>query len=211
MKLPRIILADDHALVAEALSKLLSPHFDVVTIVGDGQQLLEQAATLKPDVIVVDLSMPLLNGLDAARELKRRLPSVKLVYLTMNDDPELAIRAMTSGGSAYVLKRSAASELIQAIRAALQGKSFVTPQVARGMEERFIRNPHARTRQNLLTPRQRQVLQLLAEGKSMKEAADILKVTPRTIAFHKYQMMQDLGLKTNADLVQFAIKNRLVA
>jgi len=128
----------------------------------------------------------------------------------MNDDPELGVQAMNAGASGYVLKKSAASELLQAVRAALQGKSYVTPQIARGIQESFIRNPHGKSHPTSLTQRQRQVIQLLAEGKSMKEAAHILGVTARTVAFHKYKVMQDLSLKTNADIVQFAIKNRII-
>jgi len=210
MKLPRVILADDHKLVAEALCGLIATQFEVVAIVSDGHELLESAKSLKPDAIVVDIAMPLLNGLEAGRQLKEKMPGVKLIFLTMNEDPELALEAMDAGASGYVLKKSAASELLQAMGAALRGKTYVTPQIARGMQESFTRNPHARSRAKSVTPRQRQVMELLAQGKSMKEAADVLKVAPRTVAFHKYRLMQDLGLKTNADVVQFAIKNRIV-
>jgi DNA-binding NarL/FixJ family response regulator len=210
MKLPRIVLADDHTLVAEALHQLITPHFDVVAIVADGHALLETAVALKPEAIVVDVAMPLLNGLEACRQLKAKLPSVKFVFLTMNEDPEIAVEAMKVGASAYVLKRSAASELLQAIRAALRGKTFITPQIARGMQESFVRNPRGRSRPKSITLRQREVVQLLAEGKSMKEAAGVLAVTPRTVAFHKYRVMQDLGLKSNAELIQFAIKSRIL-
>jgi len=210
MKLPRAILADDHTLVAEALHGLIAPHFDVVATVADGHALLASALTLKPDVIVVDISMPLLNGLEACRQIKGKIPSIRIVFLTMNEDPELAVEAMKSGGSGYVLKKSAASELLQAMQAALRGKSYVTAQIARGMEESFIRNPQGRSQPRSLTARQREVVQLLAEGRSMKEAADVLKVAPRTVAFHKYRIMQDLGFKTNADLIQFAVKSRIV-
>jgi len=210
MKLPRAILADDHTLVAEALHGLIAPQFDVVAMVADGHALLASALTLKPDVIVVDISMPLLNGLEACRQIKGKIPSVKIVFLTMNEDPELAVEAMKSGGSGYVLKKSAASELLQAMQAALRGKSYITSQIARGMEESFIRNPQGRSQPRSLTARQREVVQLLAEGRSMKEAADVLKVAPRTVAFHKYRIMQDLGFKTNADLIQFAVKSRIV-
>ena len=210
MKLPRAILADDHTLVAEALCGLIALHFDVVATVADGHALVASAAALNPDVIVVDIAMPLLNGLDACRQLKQRMPSVKFVFLTMNEDPELAVEAMKSGASGYVLKKSAASELLQAMQSALRGKSYITPQIVRGMQESFIRNPQGTSHPRSLTARQREVVQLLAEGKSMKEAASVLKVTPRTVAFHKYRIMQDLGFKTNADLIQFAVKNRIV-
>jgi DNA-binding NarL/FixJ family response regulator len=210
MRLPRVILADDHTLIAEALHQLLASHFDVVATVADGRALLNATTSLKPDVVVVDIAMPLLNGLEAARHLKREIPGVKVIFLTMNEDPEVAMEAMNSGASGYVLKKSAATELLQTIQAALHGKSYVTPQIARGVRELFIRNPQGRSHRNSLTPRQREVAELLAEGKSMKEAADILGVTPRTVAFHKYHIMQNHGLKTNADFIRFAIKNRIV-
>jgi len=210
MKLPRLILADDHTVVAEALCQLLVPHFEVIATVADGRALLDSATFFKPDVIVVDIAMPLLNGLEAGRQLKQKIPGVKLIFLTMNEDPELAVEAMKSGASGYVLKKSAASELLRAIQSALRGKSYVTPHIVRGMQESFIRNPQGRSHRESLTPRQREVVQLLAEGKSMKEAADILRVAPRTVAFHKYGIMQDLGLKTSADLIHFAIESRIV-
>jgi len=210
MKLPRVILADDHTLVAEALRQLIAPHFDVVATVADGHALVDRALSLKPDAVVVDVAMPLLNGLEAGRQLKGKIPGLKLIFLTMNEDPELAVEAMRVGASGYVLKKSAGSELLQAIRAALRGKSYITPQIARGMEDSFIRNPHGRSHPKSLTPRQREVVQLLAEGKSMKEVASALNLTPRTIAFHKYRVMQELGFKTNAELVQFAMKRQMV-
>ena len=210
MKLPRVILADDHTLIAEALHQLIAPQFDVVATVADGRALLEFAASLKPDVVVVDIAMPLLNGLEAGRQIKQKMPGVKFIFLTMNEDPELAVEAMGLGASGYVLKTSVALELLQAMQAALRGKFYVTPQIARGMQESFVRNPQGGNHHKSLTPRQGEVAQLLAEGKSMKEAANILQVAPRTVAFHKYRIMQDLGLKTNADLIRFAIKNRIV-
>lgn len=210
MKLPRVILADDHTLVTEALQQLIAPHFDVVATVANGRALLESAISLKPDVIVVDVAMPLLNGLDACRQLTEKMPGVKLVLLTMNEDPELAVEAVNIGVHGYVLKKSAASELLQAIQAALRGKSYITPQIARGMQESFILNPRGRSHPRTLTLRQREVVQLLAEGNSMKQVASVLKIAPRTVAFHKYRIMQELGLKTNADLVQFAVKDRIV-
>src|SRR5437773_200043 len=210
MRLPRAILADDHTLVAEALHGLIAAQFDVVATVADGHALLASALALKPDVIVVDVAMPLLNGLEAGRRLKQKMPGVKLIFLTMNEDPELAVEAMKSGASGYVLKKSAASELLQAIQSALRGKPYVTQQIARGMQEAFIRHPQGRSHQESLTPRQKEIVQLLAEGRTMKEAADILRVAPRTVAFHKYRIMQDLGLRTNADLIHFAIRSRIV-
>jgi DNA-binding NarL/FixJ family response regulator len=211
MKLPRILLADDHTMLLEAFRRLLEGKCEVVGAVSDGRALLREAPVLKPDVLVIDIGMPLLNGLEAGRQLKEMLPSVKLIFLTMNEDSDLAAEAMRSGASAYLLKSSAASELFRAIQDVLKGKTYVTPKIARGMEQAFIRYPRGRRHQKSLTARQREVIQLLAEGKSMKEAADFLNVTPRTVAFHKYRIMEELGLKTSADLVQFAIKNRIVA
>ena len=210
MKPPRILLADDHTLLLEAFRKLLEPAYDVVGTVRDGFALLDAASALKPDVILIDMSMPRLNGLEAGRRLKQMMPRVKLIFLTMNEDPDLAVEAMRNGASGYLLKTCAASELFDAIQAALKGKSYVTPKIARGMREEFIQNPQGKNPDKELTPRQSEVIQLLAEGKSMKEAADILKVTPRTIAFHKYSMMKELGIKTNAELIRVGIKKSIL-
>jgi DNA-binding NarL/FixJ family response regulator len=206
MRHPRIILADDHTLLLEAFRTLLEPTYEVVGTVADGLALLDAAPALKPDVTVIDIGMPRLNGLEAGRQLKRMIPAVKIIFLTMNKDPDLAVEAMREGASAYLLKTCAATELFQAIQSALKGSSYVTPQIARGMREAFIRDPQGKNRGKELTPRQRQVIHLLAEGKSMKEAADILRVTPRTIAFHKYRVMEYLGIKTTAELIQVGFK-----
>ena len=210
MKLPRIMLADDHTILLEAFRKLLEGKCEVVGTVSDGRALLKEATAQRPDVVVVDISMPLLNGLEAGRQLREILPTVKLIFLTMNEDADLAAEAMRSGASAYLLKKSAASELFRAIQDALKGKTYVTPKIARGMQQTFIQHPRRGSPEKTLTARQREVIQLLAEGKSMKEAADFLNVTPRTVAFHKYRIMGELGLKTSAELVQYAIKNRIV-
>lgn len=210
MKLPRVMIADDHTLLVEALRTLLLGHCDVVGTATNGRSLLESASKLKPDVVVVDVAMPLLNGLEAGLQLKEKMPNVKVIYMTMNQDPDLARRAMEAGASGYLLKRSAASELFFAIKEALRGRSYVTPEIARGMEETFIRNPHPRQHERSITQRQREVIQLLSEGKTMKEAAHILRVSWRTIAFHKYRAMEELGIKNNADLIQFAINNHIL-
>src|SRR5215475_1214474 len=210
MTSPRVMLADDHTILLEAFRKLLEPHFEVVGTVSDGRALLEAAPALKPDVVVVDVGMPLMNGLEAGLRLKELLPAAKIIFLTMNEDPELAVKAMRSGASAYLLKSSAASELIRAIQMSLKGKSYVTPQIARGMQKSFINNPNPKGRASVLTPRQREVVQLLAEGKSMKEVASVLNVTPRTVAFHKYRVMEELNLQTTAELIHFAIKSRIL-
>jgi len=178
--------------------------------VGDGRAFLEAAHRLKPDVAVVDLAMPLLNGLDATHQLKEKMPGLKVIFLTMNQDPDLARRAMQAGALGYLLKRSAASELIHAIREALKGRTYVTAEISRGMQDTFIRRPRPRENDRTITQRQREVIQLLSEGKTMKEAAHILKVSRRTIAFHKYRAMEELGIKNTADLIQFAINNHIL-
>ena len=209
MKLPRVILADDHSLLLEAFQKLLEGKCEVVGKVLDGHALLREALLCQPDVVVVDVAMPMLNGLEAARQLREKLPNVKLIFLTMNEDPDVAVEAIRSGASAFLLKSSAASELFRAIQDVLKGKSYVTPRIARQMDEALARDHKPKA--EILTHRQREVLQLLAEGKSMKEAADCLSVTPRTIAFHKYRAMEELGVKTSAELIRFAVRNRIVA
>ncbi len=211
MKQPRVLLADDHKLLLEAFRKLLEPDCDVVGSVTDGRALLAAASKLKPDIIVLDISMPMLNGLDAGQQLKKMMPDVKLIFLTVNEDPDFVAEAFRVGASGYLLKNSAASELFQAIQEACRGRAYVTPLIAQGMVDSFIAGPGRRKIFGKLTPRQREVLQLLAEGRSVKEAATILNVTPRTVAFHKYRMMSELRLKTNAELIQFAIKRGLVS
>lgn len=210
MKLPRVLLADDHTLLVEAFRKLLEPQCEIVGTVGDGRALLNAAVALKPDVAVVDIGMPLLNGLDAARQLKQVLPDIKIVFLTMNEDPHLAVEAIGAGASGYLVKKSAASELFRAIQEALKRRCYVTPTIAKQMQEAFVQDPDWKNKRRTLTPRQREVVQLLAEGKSMKEVADILKVTPRTVAFHKYRVMEELRLKTTAELIQFALRSNIV-
>jgi DNA-binding NarL/FixJ family response regulator len=210
MTLPRLMLADDHKIVVEAFRKLLEPQYNIVGAVSDGRALLEIAPELNPDLIVVDIGMPLMNGLEAGLRLKKQMPRVKLIFLTMNNDPDLATEAMRSGASGYLLKSSAAEELIRAIQMALKGKRYVTPQIASGMQSSFIRNPRAKWQAKTLTPRQREVVQLLAEGKPMKEVATILNITPRTVAFHKYRIMEALNIRSNAELIEFAIKSGIL-
>jgi DNA-binding NarL/FixJ family response regulator len=205
----RILLADDHAIVVEALRSLLSESYDVVGVVPDGRALLAEATKLTPDVIVLDVGMPLLNGLDAGERLKKLLPNVKLVFLTMKDDPNLAAAALNLGTVGYVLKHSAASELLKAISEVLRGRSYVTPKLK--PENWAVREARAQQFSKGLTPRQREVLQLLAEGRPMKEIADILKVSEKTIMFHKYHIMDSFNLKSNAELVLFALKNGLIS
>lgn len=209
MNTPRVLLADDHELLLGAFRKLLADDCEIVGQVSDGRALLAAVEQLKPDVVVLDIAMPVLNGLDAGRQIKSRWPAVKLVYLTMNEDPDLAAEAFRSGASGYLLKRSATSELVTAIREAMMGRTYVTPLITAGLLE-SIMNGSGQPSGHQLTPRQREVLQLLAEGRSMKEVASLLEVTPRTVAFHKYQMMEQLGLKSTAELIQYAVRHHVI-
>ncbi len=207
---PRILLADDHTLIVEAFKKLLESEFEIVGTVPDGRKLLQVAPALRPDVVLLDLGMPMLNGFDAGRQLKKLLPNVKLIVLTVNEDYDLAVEALGEWASGYLLKNSASSELVKAIWEVLRGKQYVTPQIAKRRLEEFVRDPRP-NRTKHLTARQREVLQLLGEGRSMKEAAFELQVATRTIAFHKYRIMEEHGLKTNSDLVIFAIKQNVLS
>lgn len=209
---PRVLIADDHNLVAELCKKLLETDFDVVGVVANGRALVRAAAELKPDVIVLDVAMPVLNGLDAGRNIKQTLPSVKLVYLTMNPDVEVAAEAFRCGASGYLLKTCAAAEMVLAVRDVLRGKSYVSPALSRDAIS-FMRRQNKKMvkEDERLTERQREVLQLLAEGKVMKEIGDVLHMTTRTVAYHKYRMMEVLGAKSNAELVKYAVRNHIVA
>jgi DNA-binding NarL/FixJ family response regulator len=205
---PRVLLADDHAMLLGAFEKLLTPDCTIVGQVSDGRALIAAAQRLKPDLIVLDITMPGLNGLEAGRLVKQTLRSVKLVFLTMNEDPDLAAEAFRAGASAYLLKRSAPSELLIAIREVMRGRSYITPLIAGGLVGTLLSGDERKTPD--LTSRQREVLQLLAEGRSMKEIAVLLKVTPRTVAFHKYRMMEQLKVKSTAELVQYAVRHHIV-
>ena len=208
---PRVLLCDDHLLVAEALKSLLTPEFDLVGVVEDGRALVEAAGRLRPDVIVADVTMPHLNGIDALVQLRQSGDRVPVVFLTMHRDVTFARRALEAGASGFVLKHSAPAELVSAIRAALEGRTYLTPQLAGEVLASMKQSPDKRTDPVVsLTPRQREVLQLLAEGRSAKEIAASLSISARTVEFHKYQMMETLGLHTNAELVHFAIKHGLV-
>ena len=211
MQRTRIILADDHVLILGALKSLLEPEFEVVGTFADGHTLVEEAPKLKPNVIVLDIGMPTMNGLCAGQRLKQSMPAVKLIYLTMNQERDLAAEAFRLGANGYLLKNSAASELIKAIRTVLRGESYVTQL----MTEDVIGSPvnHFKKLKSTshLTLRQKEVLQLLAEGRSMKEAAYILNVSPRTVAFHKYTMMEHLNLKSSAELVHYAVNSQVLA
>jgi len=208
MSATRVLLADDHTLLLGAFEKLLASECDVVGTVSDGRALVTAAQRLKPDVVVLDIGMPLLNGLEAARQIKAQLPGTKLIFLTMNEDSDLAAEAFRAGASGYLLKRSATAELLTAIREVVGGRSYVTPLVTAGLVGSFMQPQEKKPLQ--LTPRQREVLQLLAEGYSMKQVADMLNVTPRTVQFHKYTMMRQLGIKSSAELIQFAVRQHIV-
>ena len=211
MKRARVILADDHNLLVDTFKAFLEPHFEVVGTFADGHRLVQGAPALQPDVIVLDVGMPIMNGLIAGQRLKQMLPRVKLIYLTMNQDPDVAAEAFRLGASGYLVKTSAASELVHAIKEVLLARSYVTPLMTKDMVGSFIQNFKRRKVRHELTLRQREVLQLLAEGRSMKEVAYHLNVTPRTIAFHKYTMMDQLDLKSSAELIQYAMKSSILA
>jgi DNA-binding NarL/FixJ family response regulator len=206
----RILLADDHTMICAGLAKLLEPYYDIVGSVEDGHALLKAANEFKPDVVLLDIGMPLLNGLDAARELRKRMPYIKLVFLTMESDSYIAAEAFRAGASAYLLKTSRPAELLQAVHDAVRGVTYVTPQIGRAMEDRLIRDPRALAPRQL-TGRQREVLQMLAEGRSMKEIAYVLEIAHRTVRFHKYQIMEELGVTTNSDLVKYALRHGMIS
>ncbi len=210
MKRPRVVLADDHPLMMDALKHLLEPDFEVVGTFTDGHALVEGAPKLNPNAIVLDIGMPTMNGLSAGERLKKLMPSVKLVYLTQNVDQDMAREAFQLGASAYVIKSSAASDIVRALQEALRGGSYVTPILTKGMVGSFVKNFKQEKRTNRLTLRQKEVLQLLAEGHSMKGVAYVLNVSPRTVAYHKYTMMEHLSIRSSAELIEYAIKRSLV-
>ena len=208
---PRILIADDHTLVADLCRQLLQTEFEVVGTVNNGRALVRAAAELKPDVIVVDVAMPILNGLDAGQQVKENCPAVKLVFLTMNSEIELAAEAFRRGASGYLLKTCAASEMVTAVHEVLRGRTYMSKTLRRDDVHYLRRTETKLVEENeRLTERQREVLQLLAEGKVMKEIADILNMTTRTVAFHKYRMMEALGAKSNAELVRYAVRHHIV-
>ena len=208
----RVLLADDHAMVVAGLTRLLEPEFELAGTVENGQALLEAAERLRPDVIVVDISMPLLNGIEAVRRLRKGGVSAKIVFLTMHSDVNLAVEALEAGASGYLLKQSAAEELPTAIREALKGRSWVTPLIAGQVFEALLKRKGREDRPSVtLTSREREVLQLIAEGKGVKEASGILNVSTRTVEFHKYNIMEKLRLRTTAELTQYAIRNGLIS
>jgi DNA-binding NarL/FixJ family response regulator len=212
LRKPRILLADDHKIVLEGLKSLLESEFEIMGTAEDGRALVAMAEKLTPDVIVADISMPLLNGIEAARQIKKVDKEIKIVFLTMHLDPTYAASALEAGASGFVLKHSAPSELVVAIREAMRGCTYVTPAVT-GDPSRSLQGGGLRQKRlfDSLSPRQREVLQLLAEGKSAKEIGAILQVSARTVEFHKYRMMEQLSIRTSAELVQYAVKHGLTA
>ena len=209
MSRPRVLLADDHRMVMEGLRSLLAEEFDLVGTVEDGITLVATAKKLRPDVIVTDITMPHLNGIDALARLKKDNPDVKVILLTMHTTPSYARRALSAGAKGFVVKHAAPAELVMAIRAVMKGQTFVTPALMGEVLDEVKRERRQKDAP-ALTPRQREILQLLAEGRSAKEIADMLGISARTVEFHKYQMMETQGLKNNAELLHFAIKHGIV-
>jgi DNA-binding NarL/FixJ family response regulator len=207
---PRILIADDHKLMAELCQKILEREFEVVGTVSNGRELLRTAIKVEPEVVLLDIGMPDLNGLDAGKQLRDRLPTVKLVYLTMVTDPQVALEAFDRGASGFLLKTCAADEVVSAVREALRGNRFLTPELKKQVTRLRRHQQQIAGEGNRLTERQREVLQLLAEGKAMKEVADILDVSAKTVAFHKYRIMEALGAKNNAELIRYAIRNHIL-
>jgi DNA-binding NarL/FixJ family response regulator len=212
MKKPRVLLADDHKIVLEGLKNLLAGEFEIVGSVENGRVLVDQAATLHPDVIVADISMPQLNGIEAARQIKKTDKDIKIVFLTMHPDATYAANAFEAGASGFVLKHSAPSELITAIHEAMKGRTYVTPLIAGDLIRTYQEGGSpGKDLFKKISPRQREILQLLAEGKSGKEIASILNISARTVEFHKYKMMEQLNIKTSAELVQYAVKHGIIS
>ena len=210
MAKPRILLADDHALLLEAFRRLLEPEFEIVGCVENGSQLVEEALRLSPDVVVTDVSMPRMDGLEAARKLRDSLPATRIVFLTVNADKHVAAEAFRLGASGWVLKASTATELVEAVQSALQGQTYLTPLIVGGDIEKLPSPSAVDNPAELLTPREREVVRLLAQGSSMKQAAASLGISARTVAFHKYRAMKSLAIDTNAELVGFAIRHKLL-
>jgi DNA-binding NarL/FixJ family response regulator len=212
MKKPRVLLADDHKIVLEGLRSLLDAEFEIVGAVEDGRTLVTEAGRLNPDVVVADISMPGLNGIDAARQIKKVGQRIKIVFLTMHADVTYAADAFDAGASGFVLKHSAPQELTAAIREAMHGRTYVTPLIAGDLIGSYQKGSLQEGGLKAeLSPRQREVLQLLAEGKSTKEVAAVLNISPRTAEFHKYRMMEQLHIKTGAELIQYALKHGLLS
>jgi DNA-binding NarL/FixJ family response regulator len=207
----RILIADDHQLLADACKSLLEPEFSVVGIVTDGRHLADAAAELKPDIIILDIYMPRLNGLDAGEQVKQKMPGVKLVFLTMTLAADVAAEAFRRGASGYVLKQSAGDELLLAVRKVNRGESYLSPLIAKETVTFLLNKREPFTEEKRITKRQSEILQLLAEGLSMKQVASVIDVKPGTVAFHKYRMMETLNISTNAELLGYAIKHQMIS
>jgi DNA-binding NarL/FixJ family response regulator len=208
---PRLLLADDHTLLLEGIRLMLEPEFDLVGSVEDGQALLAAAKTLKPDVILLDISMPRLNGIDAARQLRKILPSAKLIFLTMHAGADYVTEALRAGAMGYILKRAAASELLTAIHTVLKGNHYVSPLVTGNALDLLIATSKQESKlSDRLTPRRREVLQLVAEGRSRKEIAAVLNISVKTVEFHKGKLMRELNLQTAADFTRYAIEHGII-
>jgi DNA-binding NarL/FixJ family response regulator len=213
MTKPRLLIADDHKIFTEGLKRLLKEDFDIAGVVADGRELIANAEKLRPDVIVADISMPMLNGIEAVMQIKKVHPEIKVVFLTMHPDVAYAVSAFKAGASGYVLKHSAPDELTTAIREGLKGRTYVTPLIAGKLLHAYESGSHSETGADKafsLTSRQREVLQLLAEGRSVKEIASILNISTKTVEHHKYRMMEDLDIKTGAELIRYAVKQGIV-
>lgn len=216
MKRPRVLLADDHPILTEGIQKILEPRFELIGAVQDGRALLTEAERLEPDIVLVDISMPLLNGIDAGRQLKKKLPRTKIVFLSMHADPDYVSEAFAAGASGYLLKSSFSSELVFALEEVLKGRYYVAPAVAKDVVLGFADAGEASRRQpprppSKLTPRQREVLQLVAEGKSVKEIASVLAVSVKTVEFHKTRIMEQLDLHSTAELTKYAVAHGLAS
>jgi DNA-binding NarL/FixJ family response regulator len=209
MRKARVFLADDHAMLVDAFQRLLEHEFDIVGTASDGLELLNCAPNLRPDLVVVDLGLPLLNGVEAGRELKKLLPQTKILVVTVNEDPAVADAVLGEWASGYLVKKCSGSELVTALQELWMGRSYVTKMISRRSTDSLLPSPGVQG-QKSLTPRQRQVLQLLAEGRSMKEAAYLLNLTTRTVAFHKYKIMASLGMHSNYELLKLAIREHLI-
>jgi DNA-binding NarL/FixJ family response regulator len=212
MSKPRVLLADDHTLVLDGFRKLLEEHCEIVGAVEDGRALLAAAEQLQPDVITLDISMPQLNGIDAARRLRKLAPQAKLIFVTMHADQAYITEAFKSGASGYLLKRSAGSELVQAIHSVMNGNYYVTSLIAKDLvQSAFVGGRAPAIQRETLTMRQREVLQLVAEGRTVKEIAAALNISPKTVEFHKSQLMDQLDLHTTAELTKYALTHGLIA
>jgi DNA-binding NarL/FixJ family response regulator len=207
----RILIADDHRLMADACKNFLEPEFSVVGIVTDGRHLADAVAKLRPDIILLDIYMPRLNGLDAGEQVKKKYPTIKLVFLTMTLAADVAAEAFRRGASGYILKQSAGTELLLAVRKINRGESYLSPLVAKETVTFLLNQGTSFAAEKRITQRQSEILQLLAEGLSMKQIADVIEVKPGTVAFHKYRMMETLNISTNAELLGYALKHQMIA